>query len=511
MQVVLPTPGGLDAVALPPAAASVSASAAVREQVAALGEKIAQLTHEQERLAGLAGGGEGVAAKLSRLDVFHGYVGVFAAAFVVTLLATPIMRRLAVKNGIVDRPSEARKLHRMPVAYLGGVAVYLGLMAGLLFSYAGALTGQLVTFHPTEHLATSSFENDPQVVPISILLGITIIMGVGLFDDVVRFAPRLKIAGQLVAAAALAYSNVGVKVAAGVLVPLAKVVGLPITLMNGADTIYFSIPLPAAMGFSEIPVDVVYWVGTAIIAVFVIGASNAANLIDGLDGLLSGVTAIAAAGLLIVSLTLAAVDDGPRDGQRIILCLSLLGACLGFLPHNFNPASIFLGDSGSLMLGFTTIVIVLMLGDTGSTHLVLAGLMIFAVPIIDTVLAIVRRKMAGKRMSDADDQHLHHMLKRALGVKGAVLALYGLGVGFAGLGVALSLSRARVVYALALIVASYIWVTAIKIARRRVIEEQAMRYAAGLGPAPLAPAVPDAAGSSGAGGAEGLGTAKSPG
>src|SRR6185369_10438896 len=97
---------------------------------------------------------------------------------------------------------------------------------------------------------------------------------------------------------------------------------------------------------------------------FVLGACNASNLIDGLDGLLSGVTAIANVGLLIIALGLAAADDGPRDGARIVLGLAVLGACLGFLPHNLNPATIFLGDAGSLLLGYCTIVIVLMLGDT---------------------------------------------------------------------------------------------------------------------------------------------------
>jgi UDP-GlcNAc:undecaprenyl-phosphate GlcNAc-1-phosphate transferase len=433
------------------------------------------------------------AVPMSRLEIFHGYVAVFGAAFVVTLLATPLLRRLAIANGVVDRPSQARKIHRVPVAYLGGVAVYLGILAGILLSYFGAYSGLIISFHPTSHYGGGmAFDNDPQIVPISVLLGITIIMAVGLFDDVVAFAPRLKVAGQLVAAAALAYSNVGVKVAAGVLVPMAKGMGIPVTNLGGFDTVFFSIPLPEALSFlgSSIPIDVVYWVGTGVIAIFVLGACNAANLIDGLDGLLSGVTTIAAAGLLIISLTLAAVDDGPRDAQRVILCLALMGACMGFLPHNFNPATIFLGDAGSLMLGFTTIVIVLMLGDTGSTHLVLAGLIIFGIPIIDTVLAIVRRKMAGKKLSDPDDQHLHHMLKRALGVKGAVFTLYGIGLGFATLGVALSLSRARVVYALAIIVASYIWVTAIKIARRKQLEEQMARAEAGLLPSMPSPADP---------------------
>jgi UDP-GlcNAc:undecaprenyl-phosphate GlcNAc-1-phosphate transferase len=234
------------------------------------------------------------------------------------------------------------------------------------------------------------------------------------------------------------------------------------------------IPIPGTG--AVIPIDVIYWIGTAIIAISVIGLCNASNLIDGLDGLLSGTTAISSMGLLVLALTLALLDDGPRDAQRIVLCLALLGACLGFLPHNFNPATIFLGDAGSLLMGFTACVIILTLGDTGKTQFVIAGLIIYAVPIIDTSLAIVRRKLEGKSISAADSNHLHHMLKRALGVKGAVLTLYGIAASFAIMGVGISLVRARVIYVLALLLAAYIGVIAIKVARKKFIEDQAAAF-----------------------------------
>jgi UDP-GlcNAc:undecaprenyl-phosphate GlcNAc-1-phosphate transferase len=120
-----------------------------------------------------------------------------------------------------------------------------------------------------------------------------------------------------------------------------------------------------------------------------------------------------------------------------------------------------------------TIVAILTLGDTGKTPLVVAGLIIYAVPIIDTTLAIIRRKMAGKPLSAADDQHLHHQLKRAVGVKGAALILYGIGCAFALLGVAISMGRGRDVYVIALVFAAFIIVTAIKIAQRQRIEQEA--------------------------------------
>lgn len=410
----------------------------------------------------------------TRLSIFEGYIGVLVVAFLVTLFATPLMRRLAVANGVVDRPTDPRKIHRAPVAYLGGVAVFLGLMGGLCYSYLAMKFPYLIDFHKASvgHLHEGVFH---EPVPISVVLGIIVIMLVGVLDDVAGISPRVKIGGQLFAAAALAYESVGVKLAAGVLVPLARSLGVHVqVLADKSETIAFQIPLPVhILGVDSINVDVIYWAGTAIIAVAVLGLCNASNLIDGLDGLLSGTTAIASIGLLVLALGLAMADDGPRDAQRIVLCLAVLGACLGFLPHNFNPANIFLGDAGSLLLGFVTCVIILTLGDTGKTHLVAAGLIIYAVPIIDTTLAIVRRKMAGKSISAADDQHLHHMLKRALGVKGAVLALYGISAVFAVIGAAVSLGRARIVYLLALVLAAYIGVTAIKIARRQAIEQEA--------------------------------------
>jgi UDP-GlcNAc:undecaprenyl-phosphate GlcNAc-1-phosphate transferase len=294
----------------------------------------------------------------------------------------------------------------------------------------------------------------------------TLITLLGVLDDIVGIDPLLKISGQLLAAAALAVEEFGTNVARGVLGPIGR--------LFGNEDLVFLIPTPEFLGAAPLQIDLIYWSGVAIIAVFVLGACNASNLIDGLDGLLSGVTAIAAAGLLIIALGMALADDGAYDGARVILCMALLGASLGFLPHNFNPASIFLGDAGSLLLGFVSVTIILSLGDTGKTPLVVAGLIIYAIPIIDTILAIFRRKLAGQPISAADDQHLHHMLKRSLGVKGAVLSLYGLGIAFAALGVLVTLGRARDAYTLAIVFVAFIAVMSIKVARRQAIERDAV-------------------------------------
>jgi UDP-GlcNAc:undecaprenyl-phosphate GlcNAc-1-phosphate transferase len=177
----------------------------------------------------------------------------------------------------------------------------------------------------------------------------------------------------------------------------------------------------------------------------------------------------------------AELGDEGLAGARVVLCLALLGVSLGFLPHNFNPATIFLGDCGSHLLGYVCVVIILMFGEIGQTHLVFAGLIIFAVPIIDTMLAIVRRWLAGKPISTGDDQHVHHQLSRAMGsVKRAVFAMYGISAAFAVVGVTLAALvmftqlRVRIVYAVALLLFGFIGVIAVKtVSRERQLQGRA--------------------------------------
>ncbi|MEM1183478.1 MAG: MraY family glycosyltransferase [Planctomycetota bacterium] len=433
----------------------------VADRIEHLGTQIQQLSAQQQELMSVIG--LGGAPQQTWLEVLNGYLAVLVIAFLVTVCTIPLLRKLAVSNGIVDRP-DARKVHRMPIAYLGGVGVYLGIMAGILISYVGVRYPGLVGFHITPFITASEH---PLLVPPWILGGLTIIMFIGLYDDIMGISPRVKVGGQLLAAAALAYGDVGVNLAEGVLSPTLG------ALLNDRDLVWtFDLPMALPLIGGALELDLIYWTGTAVIAIFVLGACNASNLIDGLDGLLSGVTAIACLGLLAIAIMVVFDDPGRRDSQRIVLCLAVLGACLGFLPHNFNPATIFLGDCGSLLLGFSTIVIILTLGDKGRTDLVIAGLVIYAIPILDTALAIVRRKLAGKKMSDPDSNHLHHMLKRALGVKGAVFVLYGIGSSFAVIGVLLAASGARLIYTLALLCAAFIVVYSIKLARKKQIEEQ---------------------------------------
>jgi len=388
------------------------------------------------------------------VEILNSFAPVFIAGFLVTLVATPLVRWIAFEFGVIDKPDGKRKVHSTPVAYLGGLAVFIGFMAAM-FAALVAVDGS------AEELAP---------VPLSILVGAVAIALTGLADDIWKWDPRLKVAGQLIAAAALAIEDVGPKLAEGALVPF----------FGPSDMSLFTIG-----HFAIRNAELYYWIGTGLVALFVIGGCNAANLIDGLDGLLSGTTAIMAIGLLSISLLMALTEpvedpETSQVGMRVVLSLALLGATLGFLPFNFNPAMIFLGDCGSLLLGYLCVVIIMSFGEKGQTDLVVAGLVVFSLPMLDTILAIIRRKLAGMPFHSADSNHIHHLLKRSLGtVKRAVFALYGITICFAALGVAMAATRlltdTRVlaVVSLAFAFFAFISAVAIKVARQASWQLQA--------------------------------------
>jgi UDP-GlcNAc:undecaprenyl-phosphate GlcNAc-1-phosphate transferase len=372
-----------------------------------------------------------------RFDVLLGYLPIPAVAFAVTFASTPLMRRLARRYGVVDHP-DPRKVHRNPIPYLGGVAVFLGILAALSYATAAHVLPALgVRAHATEQPLGGL------MVDWSFMAGLFVVMLVGLLDDIIKVPPRVKLGGQLFAAAALALNEVGVRGPAKLIMPIGRALGIgTYQLPDGTNTLGYVFDLGAALPVigSSIHIDLVYWTGTAMIAVFILGACNASNLIDGLDGLASGVTAVCALGLLWIALALAAQDDG------------------------------------SLLLGFTTIAIVLMLGDTGHTYLVLAGLVIYAVPLIDTVLAILRRTLAGRSIAEPDAQHLHHLLKAKFGgVRPAVHALFAAAFAFAVLGAALSEVRARWTYLFVALGVVVLVVVARRMARRLRAERAGAR------------------------------------
>ena len=388
------------------------------------------------------------------LELLNGYAPVFLVAFTVTLMSTPLVRRIAVDAGIIDMPDRQRKLHSYPVAYLGGVAVFLGVLLSL-FATSFVTRGDVGLL---------------RAVPFSVIVGMVAITFTGLADDIWKWDPRLKVAGQLIAAAALAIEDIGPRLAEGALTP------------------FFGAPDDTLLHIGEFAIrnaTLFYWIGTALVALFVVGGCNATNLIDGLDGLLTGTTTIMALSLLAISLLMAVhepVADSEQSlvGTRVVLSLALLGATLGFLPYNFNPAMIFLGDCGSLLMGYLCVVIIMSFGEQGQTELVLAGLVVFALPILDTILAIIRRRLAGLPFHSADSNHIHHLLKRSLGtVRKAVLTLYAIAAAFGILGVSMAAvrlftqTRVLAVVALAFALFAFISAIAIKVARQAVWQLQA--------------------------------------
>lgn len=401
-------------------------------------------------------------------DVVGPYMGVFFIAYFVAFIATPLMRTLAVRNGIIDWPDLKRKNHVEPIAYLGGIAIFVGWLAAVELSYfvtpAHSAGGVRVFF------------------PLSVVIGAGLVVLTGLLDDVYGISPRVKVGGQLLAAAALASENVGTRIVFDFLRTL-------------------SIP-QEALGTINEPHLIVYVAGTVLIAVFVVGACNSINLIDGLDGLASGIVGIAAVGFLVIAAIIALDPDvvgsaAQHSHQRLVMCLALVGAVLGFLPYNFNPANIFMGDAGSLLLGYLSAATMLMFAHVPGNSLIFvtACLVVLALPITDTSLAIFRRKMRGQPIFSPDNQHIHHLLRRSgYTVRQAVFVMYGLATLFAAVGCLMVVFDLRWRYVLAVffVLFGFILVTAYKFGYRQHLLDQMAERAAEAPPPVAPPATPAA-------------------
>lgn len=367
----------------------------------------------------------------SPLSVLAPYTPALVVSAVVCLLMTPLMRRLALSNGVVDLPDQQRKTHIGPVPYLGGLAM----LAGWLVAVACCF---FIRPHDPQVVANLGLRHVP--FPHAIVLGAIVITLTGLIDDVYGISPRVKLGGQLFAAAALASQDVGTRLV--------------------IDTV-------ASFGLA-VPEPIAYVLGAVLIAAFVLGGCNAMNLMDGLDGLAAGVCAIAALGFTFIALHVAVTMYDPdrlhpgvdlvTAPLRIVLCLALVGTAGGFLVFNFNPARIFMGDAGSMLLGYLSVATILLFAHVpGKGPLwVMAALVVFALPIMDTTLAIVRRLTAGRDVLGGDDQHLHHLalrywLKRGCernaAVRRAALALYAAAALLAVLGCSMVHLRFRYVLA----------------------------------------------------------------
>ena len=377
-------------------------------------------------------------------QVLSPYVIVFYAAYVVAFLFTPVMRHIARYYGIIDQPDGLRKMHTQPVAYLGGVAVFLGWLTGLAVS-------QFLVIHRVE----PGMPTNP-IINFGIVMAASLIVLLGLWDDVKRISPWKKITVQVVAALVLVFNEVGHRSAWIFIAPIAT------RLANYG--------MLGGMTAAEVPMLYQHWIVLALSTVFVVGivvvCCNATNLMDGLDGLCGGVTGIIAGGFLFLAVNLAMTSgamNANQDALRVVLSLALLGAVLAFVPYNFNPASIFMGDTGSMLLGFACATMMILFASYGHFRWFLASMVIFALPILDTALAFVRRWVNGRPIFSADRHHFHHQLvARGFTVKQTVIISYALSLIFCLLGVAIVFIRARYAMGVYLVVFGSIVVAAYK-------------------------------------------------
>lgn len=381
-------------------------------------------------------------------QVLAPYVYVFYVSFLVAFIFTPIMRMVAMHYNIVDNPDRLRKMHQSPVAYLGGVAIFLGLLAGLAIS-------QYLTLHRRE----PGWPSPHPGVKFSIVLGALLIVMLGLWDDILTVKPLGKIIGQTAVAVLLLLDDVGSQCTRPLLEPF---IAKCYQVFSAATAESLTPPVLAATSWF---LPLVYVSSSLLVVTVVVGCCNATNLMDGLDGLCGGVTAIIAFGFLFVAVHLAMYGGGLNtnwDALRVILGLAILGAVLGFIPYNFNPASIFMGDTGSMLLGFVCAVMIILMAQEQPKWF-LAAMVMFALPVLDTSLAFARRWIAGRPLFSADAQHFHHQLvQRGFSVKQTVLISYGLAIFFALLGATIVFIRTRYAVAIYLVTFGSIIVAAYK-------------------------------------------------
>jgi UDP-GlcNAc:undecaprenyl-phosphate GlcNAc-1-phosphate transferase len=329
---------------------------------------------------------------------------VLVGSFVCALAATWLCKKIAIRLGIVDKPDNLVKTHKEPVAYLGGV----GILAGLA---VGVLTG-IYCISKEEYFANALR------MMLGILAGAGIACFVGIIDDMFNLSPGKKILGQIIAAVAL------------------LIVGV-VPSLNFID-IAFGIKIPETIALA---------VKGIIVVVFVLGATNSLNLLDGLDGLCAGVTAIITVAMLLLAIHLATWASlgvkNPGDPVRVILCLALVGGVCGFLPFNRHPAKIFMGDAGSMLLGFSVASLMILFGRY-IPRWWMASIVVFGLPILDTAVALVRRLINKRPLFVSDRGHIYdQMIDRGIPLKKTVAICYVLAGIYAIIGVAMSQLRTR--------------------------------------------------------------------
>jgi UDP-GlcNAc:undecaprenyl-phosphate GlcNAc-1-phosphate transferase len=317
------------------------------------------------------------------------YLLIGAVAAVVTCALTPIVARVARARGLVAEPGE-RRVHVVPTPDIGGVAMFAGFVVAL------GTARLLDWFDPL-------FARNGE--PMGVLISATIIFGVGFWDDLRDLSAPAKVFGTVVAGVVL--------------------------VITGVTMYYFRLPLIGVWFLSQdwIPLITVLWL---------VGMTQAINLIDGLDGLAAGVVAIGSGAFFIYAQHLAGLDLLTQPNIGPLIAIITVGICVGFLPHNFNPAKIFMGDGGALLLGLLLAVSTSVVGGRadpeeseilGQSYFFLAPLfiplIILGVPILDTAWAIIRRAKGGGGVATADKKHLHHrLIEMGHGQRRSVLILW---------------------------------------------------------------------------------------
>ena len=294
----------------------------------------------------------------------------FIVALIISYITTPFAEKLAFKVGAVDVPKDNRRMHKEPKARLGGLAIFCGFLVSVLaFSEFVLPTGSL-----NKGL-------------IGILLGTLIIVILGIFDDVKPRSAKLKFLIQLVAAA--------------------------IPVFMGVRVIVITNP------FTDELLRLPTWLSIAGSIFWIAGVTNAVNLLDGLDGLAAGVSSIAAIALLSILLLVHS-----SSVTLLVMAAALAGACFGFLPYNFNPARLFMGDTGATFLGFV-LACVSIQGPFKTYVAVFVPLIVLGLPIFDTTFAILRRFLKGQPIMAPDRGHLHHrLIDKGFSHKKTVIILY---------------------------------------------------------------------------------------
>ena len=289
--------------------------------------------------------------------------------FLFVLLIIPLIKKVANHVNALDIPNE-RKVHKVPIPRLGGLGIYMGFLLGYVI------------------FGTMSIRMN------AILIGSFIIIVTGIIDDINPIPAKVKFLFQLIAASVVAfYGDILLR-----------------------DISAFGIYL----NFGKLSYIITIF--------FIVGIINCINLIDGLDGLAAGLSSIyfATIGVVIISWTHTFDLDA-------MLTFIMLGATLGFLYHNFNPAKIFMGDSGSMFLGYIIAVIALLGFKNVTITTLLAPIALLAIPIMDTTFAILRRVINKKKIDEPDKEHLHHqLLKLNLSHRNTVLIIYLIDILFAG-------------------------------------------------------------------------------